>query len=642
MSIAAQRTAKVEAEEEEEEEEEEQRGSILSRSMHPPCAAPFISRERPLRAFLIPYFLCVLVGGVPMFFLEVAIGQFMSEGGIAVWNICPLLQGITLSPRAMKLSIDSVTGHSEDSQSAPAGIGFATVIIVGLLNIYYNVILAWAFHYLFASLASVTSVLPWATCDNDWNTQDCVRSIRDGNTTNSTTFTNGTSNATTDPTTEYWERKVLHLSSGVDDVGQIRWDLALCLLLAWIVVYFCIWKGIKSSGKVMYFTATSPYLLMFALLIRGVTLPGSVEGIRFYLIPDWEKLQDAQVWVDAGTQIFFSYSISLGTLIALGSYNKWDHNCFRDCVIFAGLNSGTSFLSGFVIFSVLGFMAHEQGVSVADVAESGPGLAFIAYPKAVAQMPFAPAWSILFFIMIILLGLDSQFVGVEGFITAIVDVFPRQMRRGYRREVFIAVVCLCSFFVGLPMVTEGGIYVFLLFDYYAGSRIILLVAFFECFAVAYIYGATRFHDNLTMMLGYKVFPIVKFAWWIITPLFTLGMFALCIYSYSELTYNRDYIYPRWAIAIGWTLACSSVFMIPFTALFKILREDGTLAERIRKLIRPRLKQHQLRPEDDIRDLFKDNTNDLQSAQEFKVIPSDMDEYQRGLLLKEQKVNGVDI
>ncbi len=158
----------------------------------------------------------------------------------------------------------------------------------------------------------------------------------------------------------------------------------------------------------------------------------------------------------------------------------------RDSILFALTNSGTSFFAGFVIFSVLGFMANEQGVDVGSVAESGPGLAFIAYPKAVAQMPVAPLWSILFFVMIILLGLDSQvrtipaillkssctasknphtsnvslplpvfqFVGVEGFVTAIVDVFPHYLRRGYRKEIFIGCVCLVSFFIGLSMVTN--------------------------------------------------------------------------------------------------------------------------------------------------------------------------------------------
>jgi solute carrier family 6 GABA transporter-like protein 6/8/11/12/13 len=78
-----------------------------------------------------------------------------------------------------------------------------------------------------------------------------------------------------------------------------------------------------------------------------------------------------QVWVDAGTQIFFSYSISVGALTALGSYNKWDHNSYRDSILFACVNSGTSIFAGFVIFQVLGFMAKNQGVSVDNVANSG-------------------------------------------------------------------------------------------------------------------------------------------------------------------------------------------------------------------------------------------------------------------------------
>nr|QKX08456.1 beta-alanine transporter-1 [Mytilus coruscus] len=238
----------------------------------------------------------------------------------------------------------------------------------------------------------------------------------------------------------------------------------------------------------MYFTATSPYIFMLILLIRGVTLDGAELGLKYYLLPDWSKLREPQVWVDAGTQIVFTYSLALGTLTALGSYNKFHHNAFRDSIIFSCINSFTSLLAGLVIFSVLGFMAKRQGVSIADVAESGPGLAFIAYPEAVAQMPAAPFWSVLFFVMILLLGLDSQFVGVEGFVTAIVDYFPHQLRRGKRREIFIGCVCIFCFTIGLSMVTEGGMYVFQLFDYYAASRIVLVMTFFECVVVAYIYG----------------------------------------------------------------------------------------------------------------------------------------------------------
>ena len=79
----------------------------------------------------------------------------------------------------------------------------------------------------------------------------------------------------------------------------------------------------------MYITATSPYIFMLILLIRNALLPGASDGVEFYLKPNITKLGEMEVWVDAGTQIFFSSSIALGTLTALGSYNKFHHNSYR-------------------------------------------------------------------------------------------------------------------------------------------------------------------------------------------------------------------------------------------------------------------------------------------------------------------------
>uniref|UniRef100_A0A4W3GQ64 Uncharacterized protein n=1 Tax=Callorhinchus milii TaxID=7868 RepID=A0A4W3GQ64_CALMI len=128
---------------------------------------------------------------------------------------------------------------------------------------------------------------------------------------------------------------------------------------------------LTSPFQIVYFTATFPYVILIILLVRGVTLPGALDGILYYVRPDWSKLTEPQVWIDAGTQIFFSYAIGLGALTALGSYNQFNNDCYKDAFILSLINSGTSFFAGFVVFAILGFMAAEQGVDISEVAESG-------------------------------------------------------------------------------------------------------------------------------------------------------------------------------------------------------------------------------------------------------------------------------
>uniref|UniRef100_A0A8C1P435 Transporter n=1 Tax=Cyprinus carpio TaxID=7962 RepID=A0A8C1P435_CYPCA len=466
---------------------------------------PYLCYKNGGGAFLIPYFIFLFGGGLPVFFLEVALGQFTSEGGITCWGkLCPIF----------------------------TGIGYASIVIVSLLNIYYIVILAWGLYYL---LQCFQHELPWARCRHSWNTGNCVEdTVRKNKTL-------WPSTNLTSPVTEFWERNVLSISSGIDEVGGLKWELALCLLAVWIICFFCIWKGVKSTGKVVYFTATFPFLMLIVLLVRGVTLPGAAEGIKFYLYPNLTRLKDPEVWIDAGTQIFFSYAICLGAMTSLGSYNKYKYNCYRDCMLLGCLNSGTSFVSGFAIFSVLGFMAQEQGVAIADVAESGPGLAFIAYPKAVTMMPLPTVWAILFFIMLLLLGLDSQ----------------------------------------------GGMYVFQLFDYYAASGVCLLwVAFFECVAVAWVYGADNFYDAIEDMIGYRPNSWMKWSWMLITPVLCVGCFVFSLVKYKPLTYNKFYKYPDWSIGLGWALALTSMICIPMMVVIKIIQSDGSLIERIKAVAAP--------------------------------------------------------
>ena len=112
-------------------------------------------------------------------------------------------------------------------------------------------------------------------------------------------------------------------------------------------------------------------------------------------------------------------------MVTLASYNNFSNNVFRDCVMVAFGNCVTSVFAGFVIFGIIGFMAHELGVEVADVAAQGAGLAFIAYPEAVSRMPISPLWSLLFFTMLLSLGFGTQFSTTETVITILTDQFPQ-------------------------------------------------------------------------------------------------------------------------------------------------------------------------------------------------------------------------
>ncbi|XP_066886870.1 sodium-dependent dopamine transporter isoform X2 [Kogia breviceps] len=295
---------------------------------------PYLCYKNGGGAFLVPYLFFMVIAGMPLFYMELALGQFNREGAAGVWKICPILKGV----------------------------GYTVILISLYIGFFYNVIIAWALHYLFSSF---TTELPWTHCNHTWNSPRCS----DAHAPSASPDLNDSFRTT--PAAEYFERGVLHLheSQGIDDLGPPRWQLTSCLVLVIVLLYFSLWKGVKTSGKVVWITATMPYVVLFALLLRGITLPGAVDGIRAYLSVDFRRLCEASVWIDAAIQICFSLGVGLGVLIAFSSYNKFTNNCYRDAIITTSVNSLTSFSSGFVVFSFLGYMAQKHSVPIGDVAK---------------------------------------------------------------------------------------------------------------------------------------------------------------------------------------------------------------------------------------------------------------------------------
>lgn len=111
--------------------------------------------------------------------------------------------------------------------------------------------------------------------------------------------------------------------------GWPRFQTLIPLFIAWTLCALAIIKGVQSMGKIVYFTATFPFIVITALFIRGITLPGSIDGILYYVTPEWGRLSSAQVWGDASSQIFYSFSLGVGALITLASHNKVINFIFR-------------------------------------------------------------------------------------------------------------------------------------------------------------------------------------------------------------------------------------------------------------------------------------------------------------------------
>lgn len=536
---------------------------------------PYLVYRNGGGAFLVPFIIMLVSMGLPIFYLELVVGQYSGLGP-----------------------------NKAFARMVPAfhGLGYCTVVVISLITVYYMVLVAWTLFYTFASFFPK---LAWAYCDNDFNSNDCYSGLQDKECqeANATTiFYNKTCTAITTvcasfgfqdggnathcfhgnnstavryiytrvlSSEEYFSDYVLGIRGATwSNWGGIRWELLGCLILAWVICFLCLIKGVQSIGKVVYFTALFPYFVLFALLIRGVTLDGAADGCMWYITPNWSTLLEARVWGDAASQIFYSLGIGCGSLITLSSYSSFTNNCHRDAIFVTLTNLLTSVFAGFVIFSIMGFLALQMDMPIEEVVQSGAGLAFIAYPEAVVRMPLPNLWAILFFFMLFILGLGSQFAGVQAINTAILDLRP-DLRK--HETLVLLAICVSCLILAIPMVFDGGIYLFTLMDWNTASWAILLIGAAEVVLAAWCYGCKKFLDNIAemeMKFGWFLYRYWWICWVVLTPVTSVGIFVFQMCTYELATY-AEYTFPWWADGIGWLIGLSTLAPMPAFFCYRI-------------------------------------------------------------------------
>ncbi|XP_025409573.1 sodium- and chloride-dependent GABA transporter ine-like isoform X1 [Sipha flava] len=501
--------------------------------------------------FLIPYFLVMIFCGIPLLYLELALGQCTKRGPIgAISKLCPILKGV----------------------------GLSSVVTSFFVSIYYNVIIAHTLYYFFSAIQDQP---PWFHCNNRWNTDNCW-TVKDNN----TRPLNSRS-----PAEEFYNLKMLQTTEDPDALGKIRWELAAWMFIVWTVVYFKLWKSTKSSGRVLHLTATLPFVMLAMLLVRSLMLDGADIGLNYFLFQlRWELLLDSKVWVSAVGQNLSSIGIAFGLVISFASYNRHNNNILVDTVTISLINGISSFAVGLFTFATLGSMAKEYGKSVEDVISDGPGIMFILFTKVLSDMPYPNYLSMLLFFMMFCLALNSEFAIVEVVVTSIQDGFPRAVKKYLVcHELLVLTVCTASFLLGLPLVTQGGIYLFQIIDYYTSTWSVIYIAFFEVIAVSWMYGANKISVDIQTITSSKPSWFFKFSWYTITPLTLMFVWIFSLTDYEPTTYlNGTKSFPTWAHVIGWSMVMISLACIPIVSIYTFLHSEGkTLHQKLNRSIRPR-------------------------------------------------------
>jgi NSS family neurotransmitter:Na+ symporter len=398
-------------------------------------------------AFLIPYILALIVVGIPVMILEFSIGHYTQRA----------------APDAFK------RGHRRFELVGWWGIILAFVIVT-----YYPVILAYCFSFLWYSIVGIFKggELPWAGVG--------IEGVE-----NAKQFFNG----------KYLGK--IDIEGARFCLGSIRWNIVLPLVITWMAMYFCIFKGVRLVGKIVWLTVPLPWLMLLILAVRGMTLEGCMQGLAYYLDPVWSELYKPITWRYAFGQVFFSLSLAYGIMITYASFLHRKSDLNNNAAIISIADFATSFVAGLAVFATLGGMAFvtqqaDHAVTVETVAESGPSLAFVAFPYALAQLPYSAWFSFIFFFALVTLGLDSAFSMTEAILASVVD------KTGWRRSIVLPVLSVIGFAFGLLFVTKAGFnWLGTIDGFVNGTWGIAFMGLLECIVLGWLWriGTLRRHAN---------------------------------------------------------------------------------------------------------------------------------------------------
>jgi len=412
-------------------------------------------------AFMIPYFCALLFLGLPLMWLEWALGRC---GGALGRHSLPGIYHV-------------VTGRRWAKYVGVLGIYVPFVILV-----YYTYIESWTLAY------GVYSVL--GRFANVSGRQEMGAVLND------------------------------HLGISESALAIPDWGLlflGITVALNFWVIYHGVSRGIERLTRV---AMPVLFIMAVALVVRVLTLKNAgvaspAEGLNFLWQPDFSKLRDAQLWLAATGQIFFTLSLGLGAIITYGSYLRRNEDVALSGLTSASLNEFGEVILGGTI-AIPAAVVFFGAVETMEVAKGGSfQLGFMAMPIIFQQMPFGNLFGMIWFLLLFFAGLTSS----VSLIQPLVAFFQDEFGWSRHRSTLLLLGMTSAYLVPLVLFQKFGFLDEM--DFWACNIMLPLGALIEVLVFAWLLGMKRGWQEITRGAAIRVPIIFRTILKYITPIYLL-------------------------------------------------------------------------------------------------------------------------
>ncbi|KYB29348.1 sodium-dependent transporter bedraggled isoform X1 [Tribolium castaneum] len=582
--------------------------------------------------FIFQFVILSLVFGLPLFTLQLCLGQQLGAGVIDMWRISPLFQGV----------------------------GVALLIAQALLGLYSIIGVSWMFVFFRDSFITKVDKYRWAEPFIYYRT-DVQPPV------------NGTYKLT-ETIPDYFSGIVLqrhHLAAG-SSYGTIKFQLAFNLAVVWMIVFVSLSKGLRSYGKVIYVFTLLPVFGTFVLCAKILGLmPTDYDSFTFPETSWNEFFLNPKSWLAAAQETFLTWGILGAAVMQIASHNKHKHLLQRDSSLVAVITFTILILMGFLAnrcveilrtFSYnylpdsferinsytflestrdrvppkysntpVKYMVHNSFFLGEKVlrpgADSSVESGYQALRLATELLPatfavlgaekMSPFWAVLFYFILILFGIAQQLAIWHCVITGIMAIKAKILKSWETTITLFS--CICGFILGLPMATEFGIYVVFFMDYTVGGLWwLIVIILLQIVAVFMVRGRPYSGDTVvTALFTPNNHPCVlswapallSFTWNVILP---VALMVLCISTVRNGNFRDIFVWhhapvpeywPLWARQLGSMLQLVPILLVPLVAVIQsyrylssgptdILEEyEEQSSHRIQLLYRPPIGEH---------------------------------------------------